>query len=390
MSLRRMAMMSRIRARLLLLVLLAAVSLLQAQTLTITSPANGAVVPSGQTLTVTVAASGANFQDVWLGGNLDVIFQQVPGTQVQFAAEIPATTPSGTYWLTASGHVQSAQVNDASISIDVERPDAPVALAEESSTLGMAYVGNSSYLLVYGTFADGSKVGLQRSSLTTYTSDNPAVATVDSNGVVTATGPGIANITITNNGASTMIPVSVPQWVSIMPRSISLNPSGTHQFTPRVVMPPGTDLSVTWSVHPDLGSIDDTGLYTAPSSVDAPRRVLVTATSSADPTKSGSAEVHVLPPIAVSVSPSVVWLGGGRTKRFVATVRNTESKDVSWSIEPTGVGSIDDRGKYTAPASIGSPETVTITATSDIDGTKTASAKVKLVPAKGDQPGGPH
>ena len=319
-----------------------------------------------------------------------MLFQQVPGTQFQFAAEIPATTPSGTYWLTASGHVQSAQVNDASISIEVERPDAPVALAEELSTLGMAYVGNSSYLLVDGTFADGSKVGLQRSSLTTYASDNPAVATVDSTGLVTATGPGLANITITNNGVSTMVPVSVPQWVSIMPRSISLNPSGTHQFTPRVVMPPGTDLTVTWSVHPDLGSIDGTGLYTAPSAVDASRRVVVTATSVADPTKSGSAEVQLLPPIAVSVSPSVVTLRGGQTKRFVATVRNTESNDVSWSIEPTGVGSIDDKGNYTAPASLGSSKTVTITATSDIDATKTASAKVKLVPTKGDQPGGPH
>jgi hypothetical protein len=267
-------------------------------------------------------------------------------------------------------------------------PDAPVAIANDSRTLGLAYVGDSGDLLVDGTFADGSKVELQRSSLTTYTSDNPAVATVDSTGVVTATGPGLANITITNNGASTMVPVSVPQWVSIMPRSISLNPSGTHQFTPRVVMAPGTDLSVTWSVHPDLGSIDGTGLYTAPSGVDAQRRVVVTATSVADPTKSGSAEVQLLPPIAVSVSPIVVTLSGGRTKRFVATVRNTESKGVSWSIEPTGVGSIDDKGNYTAPASIGSPQTVTVTATSDIDGAKSASARVKLVPAEGDQAGG--
>jgi hypothetical protein len=84
----------------------------------------------------------------------------------------------------------------------------------------------------------------------------------------------------------------------------------------------------------------------------------------------------------------VVTLSGGRTKRFVATVRNTESKGVSWSIEPTGVGSIDDKGNYTAPASIGSPQTVTVTATSDIDGAKSASARVKLVPAEGDQAGG--
>jgi hypothetical protein len=124
------------RLLLVLLAVLAAVSLLQAQTLTVTSPPNGAVVPSGQTLTVTVAASGANFQDVWLGGNLDVIFQQVPGTQFQFAAVIPATTPSGTYWLTAGGHVQNALVNDASISIDVERPGCSRRHSERLTYIG--------------------------------------------------------------------------------------------------------------------------------------------------------------------------------------------------------------------------------------------------------------
>jgi hypothetical protein len=356
----------------------------QAPTLTITSPANGAVVPSGQTLTVTVAASGGNFQGVWLGGNLDVIFQPVAGSSYQFTAVIPATTHSGTYWLTAGGAVQpSAQVNEASISIDVERPDAPVALANDSRTLGLEYVGDSEYLLVDGTFADGSKVELQRSSLTTYASDNPAVATVDSTGLVTATGPGITNIKITNNGASTTVPVSVPQWVNVMPASISLNPSGTEQFVARVQMLPGTDLSVAWSIQPALGSIDGRGVYTAPFSVDSATRVVVTATSVADPTKSRSAEVLLLPPIAVSVSPNAVTLGGGQTKRFVATVRNTESKDVTWSIEPSGIGSIDDKGNYTAPASIASPQTVTITATSDADEAKRASASVKLVPGQG-------
>jgi hypothetical protein len=109
--------------------------------------------------------------------------------------------------------------------------------------------------------------------------------------------------------------------------------------------------------------------------------VIVTATSLADHTKSGSAEVLLLPPIIVSVSPNAATLGGGQTKPFVATVRNTQSKDVTWSIGPTGIGSIDDKGNYTAPASIASPQTVTITATSEADGTKTASAQVTLVPS---------
>ncbi len=155
-------------------------------------------------------------------------------------------------------------------------------------------------------------------------------------------------------------------------------------------MAPGADLNVTWSLHPDLGSIDETGLYTAPSSVDAPQIVVVTATSVADPTKSGSAEIQLLPPIAVSISPGSATLGPGKTKRFAAAVRNAQYTDVIWAIEPADGGSIDKKGNYTAPASIPSALTVIVTATSEADETKTASATVRLVPSTGDQPAGPH
>ena len=61
---------------------------------------------------------------------------------------------------------------------------------------------------------------------------------------------------------------------------------------------PNLDQSVKWSIYPALGGIDDTGLYTAPSSVAARQSVTVTATSVADPTKSGSAKVWILPRLA--------------------------------------------------------------------------------------------
>jgi hypothetical protein len=119
---------------------------------------------------------------------------------------------------------------------------------------------------------------------------------VPGTGFVTAVGPGTANITITNASVSTTVPVTVPQPVRVLPTAVTLNPSKTRQFHVQLAMPYGTDPTVTWSLHPALGSIDGTGLYTAPSSVDSATRVVVTATSVADPTKSGSAEVQLLPP----------------------------------------------------------------------------------------------
>jgi len=69
---------------------------------------------------------------------------------------------------------------------------------------------------VDGVYADGSRVDLRYSSLTTYSSDNPAVASVSGTsgyvpgtGFVTAVGPGRASITITNAGKSVVVPVVV-------------------------------------------------------------------------------------------------------------------------------------------------------------------------------------
>jgi Bacterial Ig-like domain (group 2) len=363
-----------------------AVTLLPAQTLRITSPADGAVVHAGQTLSVVVTASGGDFRGgvgLTVSGRTSWGYSQVlMAPPYVFTVPIPLQVASESYVLSALGAIAPGHpVDSPRIKIHVEPPDTPVRLRSEPGMLGLSYVGDKTPLLVFATFADGSWTGVGRSTLTTYASDNPAVATVDSTGLVTGTGPGTANITITNAGISATVPVTVPQWVTIVPSSVSLNAARTQEFIPRLNVPYGTDQAVTWSLHPALGSIDDTGLYTAPSLIDSPTRVTVTATSVADPTKSASANVLLLPPVSVSVTPTSATLGRGQTRRFAAKVRNAATDSVTWSIDPAGVGRIDEAGRYTAPAAFDSQQTVTITATSDLDGTKTASAKVTLLPS---------
>ncbi len=69
--------------------------------------------------------------------------------------------------------------------------------------------------------------------------------------------------------------------------------------------------------------------------------------------------------IKVTVTPgesSVLTCG---TRTFSATVSDTASNGVTWSVTPDeGYGGIDDSGTYTAPARTPSPATVTINATS--------------------------
>ena len=65
-----------------------------------------------------------------------------------------------------------------------------------------------------------------------------------------------------------------------------------------------------------------------------------------------------------AVNPATVTLYGGQTQQFAATVNNASNTAVTWTISPTsGAGTISASGLYTAPASIGAQQTVTVTAT---------------------------
>jgi hypothetical protein len=89
-------------------------------------------------------------------------------------------------------------------------------------------------------------------------------------------------------------------------------------------------------------------------------------------------------PITVSVSPASVTLRTRQTQTFVATVSNTSNKAVTWRVNgivggSVGVGFITSSGVYTAPARVPWNPTVTVTAVSVADSTKSGSATVTVV-----------
>ncbi len=312
----------------------------------------------------------------------------------QFTVQVPSTITPGRYGLTPTGVTASGQVVDADpILIDIERPDQLQQLTTQLSELFMAYNGEVGGLIVYGQFADGSTTDLTYSSLLTYSSDTPSVATVDTNALVTAVAPGTANIIITYEGISIKVPVYV-MGSAIAPSTFSLYVSEAQQFAAQMALSPDVDQSVIWSISPQLGSIDSTGLYTAPSTLSSWQGVTVTATSVADPTKSASAQVWVFPPVSVSLAPSTATLTAGNVQTFAATALNG-SGNVTWSTNPATAGTVqtvqvpnpnNPFGPFPglaiyAPAAITTPQTVTITATSVYDTTKSASAQLSLAPS---------
>jgi phosphodiesterase/alkaline phosphatase D-like protein len=103
-------------------------------------------------------------------------------------------------------------------------------------------------------------------------------------------------------------------------------------------------------------------------------------TYAAFPAAAGNyAVVYAGAPISISVNPGSVALNEGQSQTFTATVTGTPHAAVTWSISPN-LGTISSAGVYTAPASVASATTVTVTATLLFDPAKTASASVVLVP----------
>jgi hypothetical protein len=221
------------------------------------------------------------------------------------------------------------------------------------------YPGQMGYLRVIGTFADGSSLDLTQSTTTTFSSSANTVATVNAQGIVTPVGPGSAQILI--NG-SVSVPVTVAPQISITPAQASLTASQTRQFVAFVANP--ANPAVTWSLNPGFGSVDANGVYTAPAAVASQETDTLTATSVADNTQTASAVITLLPTASVTVLPAWAVLYPAEPQQFTATTSNAGTAGVTWSVSPSGAGTIDGTGLYTAPASISSTQPVTITAAS--------------------------
>jgi len=188
------------------------------------------------------------------------------------------------------------------------------------------------------------------------------------------------SVTLTVDAAAPTVSVTVsPSLASI--------PSGAIQQFNATVSPSSESQDVTWSVdgvtsgNAMVGTIDGTGLYTAPAGTGSHT---VTATSVADSTKSGSATVTVTaapPGVSVFVSPPAPSIQTNATQQFTASVSGSPGNTaVTWSVDGVTsgnatVGTIDGTGFYTAPGVTGGH---TVTATSVADPAAFGNAQVTV------------
>jgi hypothetical protein len=185
-------------------------------------------------------------------------------------------------------------------------------------------------------------------------------------------------------GGGTAVPVNPPHAqvaVAIAEDSISLGAGESYHFTATVTG--NSNTAVTWSLSgctgAACGTLSATGIYTAPSTISTEAMVTVAATSQADPTKFDSVAVHHMP-IEVSIAPAGAWVTPGRTADFTAAVRyDANNVGVAWALGPAcsaTCGTLSNVARnsvtYTAPATVPDPPTVTLTATSITDPSKSA------------------
>jgi hypothetical protein len=218
----------------------------------------------------------------------------------------------------------------------------------------------------------------------------PALVMLTATSVSDPTKRAAAGITVT-----TTTPPAI--GVAILPATASVNVGANANFAATVTND-SRNKGVSWTVSgvgcsgatcgtvaPTTSASGATVLYTAPIGVPTPPTVTLTATSVADTTKAGTATITVTPsgaPISVTLTPKRGGLTLGQSMEFTAAVTNdVASAGVMWSATSgTFSAQTTTTATYVAP---NSPGSVTVTATSIADGTKTATATIGVTDLAG-------
>jgi uncharacterized protein (TIGR03437 family) len=165
--------------------------------------------------------------------------------------------------------------------------------------------------------------------------------------------------------------------VQVTPGTVTLGARESQQFS--AVVANAANAGVRWSIFPEIGTITQAGLYTAPDTVSGSQTITVSAISLADGNKVGQAIVTLVNRVTVVVSPTEVTLRPGGSQQFAAVVSGTGNTAVTWTLTPA-VGTITAAGLYAAPGSFVGESTVTVRATSVAEPSRFATAVVRLAP----------
>ena len=319
------------------------------------TPANDTVVVT-QTLQLTAVAKDAQGSTL-TGRTMAWITSDAARATVSSTGLVTGVSP-GSVTITASAE---GKTGTALITIK----DKPVGAVIVSPAQASIETGQTRQLTAQVTDDQGNTLTGRQ---VTYTSDNSAVATVSSAGLVTGVAVGSAKITATSEGKSgtadiTVTPVAVAN-VQISPPTADLIIGQSTGLTAVPTDARGTVLAgrtASWtSGAPSVATVSQTGVVTA---VGAGSAVIFATVEG----KTGSANINVrrLAVTSVAVAPASSNLGVGASVQLAATVRSGATiltdRVVGWSSSNEAVAVVSSTGRVTGLKA----GAVTITATSE-------------------------
>lgn len=217
----------------------------------------------------------------------------------------------------------------------------------------------------------------------TWSSSNYSVAQVNGMGLVTATGPGSATITVnTTDGGFTadcQVTVTVPvTGISLDLSSMFLPLGGTHQLNAAISPANASNQAVIWTTGNALvADVDQTGLVTAVG--EGTTDITVTTV---DGGYTAACQVTVgIPVTGISVDPSEATLILNESLQLTAIVEpvNATLKTVTWSSNNPAAVIVSADGLVTAVGN----GTAVVTATTDQGGFSGSCVLTALVPVSG-------
>lgn len=186
----------------------------------------------------------------------------------------------------------------------------------------------------------------------TWTSSDTSIATVDSNGIVTAskTETGTAIITATTSNGKTAncnVTVSVaPEYVYLNKSEVTIIQGETYTLIPSVT-PTNASTTYSWSIDDNtIATIDENGKITA-KKVGTTTVAVTTANG-----KGTLCTVNVINvPKTIRLNKTELSLRPDETYTFTKTVSPTNATATyKWSSSDTSVATVDQNGKVTAKA----------------------------------------
>jgi hypothetical protein len=313
------------------------------------------------------------------------------GATASFASSTP-----GTYTITATSVADTGKSGSATITVTAAPPVCTVTSVSVAATQSTFEAGGTSSLsaTVNATAACAGGV--------TWSVVPPTGGTLTPSGLTASFASATAgtytitarSVDDTSRSGSTVITVTAaPPACIVTGVTVSANPAtfeapGTSSLTATVTATAQCNRTVAWTVSPDGGALTPSGL-TASFASSTPGTYTITATSTENAARLGSATVTVTPSLPCTVSgltlaagPPAISTGGTSILRATLTASPACTRGLDWSV--SAGGTLTPSGATTSTTASFTATTqaaYTVTVASLDDATRTSTATVTVGPA---------